>query len=124
MFHGHNLGMSTNSVRSGTVHGLDLSVSANYPCPRSVLAHSHGHTQARYRGIAELLTKHCVATSKTAIAVFCHDVVGEIVRPHRRPARKRPPASVQANGENTASDSTPASGISASAQLSTNPEVA
>ncbi len=46
MFHGHNLGMSTNSVRSGTVHGLDLSVSANYPCPRSVRAHRHGHKQS------------------------------------------------------------------------------
>jgi len=46
MFHGHNLGMSTNSFRSGTVHGLDLSVSANYPCPRSVRAHRHGHKQS------------------------------------------------------------------------------
>ena len=80
--------------------------------------------RASYRAIAELLTKHCLPTSKTAVALFCHDVLGEIVRPRRRPGRKRPPASVQGNGENTPSDSTPASGISASAELSTNPEVA
>src|SRR5437773_11032545 len=80
--------------------------------------------RASYRAIAELLTKHCLPTSKTAVALFCHDVLGEIVRPRRRPGRKRLPASVQGNGENTPSDSTPASGISASAELSTNPEVA
>src|SRR5947207_14368855 len=77
--------------------------------------------RASYRAIAELLTKHCLPTSKTAIAMFCHAVLGEIVRPRRRPGRKRLPASVQENGENTASDSTPASGISASAELPTNP---
>src|SRR5213079_3722903 len=64
--------------------------------------------RASYQAIAELLTKHCLPTSKTAIAVFCHDVLGEVVRPHRRPGRKRPPVSVQGNGENMASDSTPA----------------
>src|SRR5437660_6951637 len=68
--------------------------------------------RASYRAIAELLTKHCLPTSKTAIAVFCHEVLGEVVRPRRRPGRKRTPGSVQGNGENTASDSTPASGIS------------
>src|SRR5438309_1910390 len=45
-FHGQNPGMSTNSVRLGTVHGLDLSVSANYPCSRSVRARSRGHKQS------------------------------------------------------------------------------
>src|SRR2546421_337728 len=35
--------MSTTAVQSGTVHGLDLSVSANNPCPRSVRAHRRGH---------------------------------------------------------------------------------
>jgi len=37
-----------------------------------------------------LLTQHCLPTSKTAVAVFCHEVLGEIVRPRRRPGRKRP----------------------------------
>src|SRR2546430_7369375 len=77
--------------------------------------------RASYRAIAELLTKHCLPTSKTAVALFCHDVLEEIVRPRRRPGRKRAPGSAQGNGENTASDSTPASGISASAELSTHP---
>jgi hypothetical protein len=77
--------------------------------------------RASYRAIADLLTQHCLPTSKTAIAVFCHQVLGEIVRPRRRPGRKRPPASVQGNGENTVSDSTPGNGDGASAELSTNP---
>lgn len=46
--------------------------------------------RASYRAIAELLTQHCLPTSKTAIAVFCHEMLGEIVRPRRRPGRKRP----------------------------------
>lgn len=52
--------------------------------------------RASYRAIAELLTQHCLPTSKTAVAVFCHEVLGEIVRPRRRPGRKRPgvPATV------------------------------
>lgn len=48
--------------------------------------------RASYRAIAELLTQHCLPTSKTAIAAFCHQVIGEIVRPHRRPTRKRLPS--------------------------------
>lgn len=48
------------------------------------------HKRASYRSIAELLTQHCLPTSKTAVAVFCHEVLGEIVRPRRRPGRKRP----------------------------------
>lgn len=46
--------------------------------------------RASYRAIAELLTQHCLPTSKTAVAVFCHEVLGEIVRPRRRTGRKRP----------------------------------
>jgi len=46
--------------------------------------------RASYRAIAELLTQHCLPTSKTAVAVFCHEVLREIVRPRRRPGRKRP----------------------------------
>jgi hypothetical protein len=55
--------------------------------------------RASYRAIAELLTKHCLPTSKTAIAVFCHEVLGEIVRPRRRPGRKRAMASTPLTGE-------------------------
>jgi len=54
--------------------------------------------RASYRAIAELLTQHCLPTSKTAIAAFCHQVIGEIVRPHRRPGRKRPPSPAAPNG--------------------------
>ena len=53
--------------------------------------------RASYRAIADLLTKHCLPTSKTAIAAFCHQVLGEIVRPRRRPGRKR--TCVSSNGE-------------------------
>src|SRR5437867_158685 len=210
--------MSTTTVQSETVHGLDLSVSANNPCPRSVRAHRRGHKlsasantsqfrqsvrthwqrtqtvrrqsavshcpcprtrrgrafavtlgwqgivhaivfwfpyrrqhvsrsvsdlfspfppmssfdpstvrkaveeftpirpqkfqdlfpakdviaelrqkRASYRAIADLLTKQCLPTSKTAIATFCHQVLREIVRPRRRPGRKR--TCVSSNGE-------------------------
>ncbi len=54
--------------------------------------------RASYRAIAELLTQHCLPTSKTAIATFCHQVIGEIVRPHKRPARKRQPSPAGPNG--------------------------
>jgi hypothetical protein len=45
---------------------------------------------ASYRSIADLLTQHYLPTSKTAIANFCHQVLGEGVRPRRRPGRRRP----------------------------------
>lgn len=54
--------------------------------------------RASYRAIAELLTQHCLPISKTAVAAFCHEVLGEIVRPKRRPNRKRLPALVPNNG--------------------------
>src|SRR6516162_6433362 len=57
--------------------------------------------RASYRSIAELLTQHCLPTSKTAIAMFCHQVLGESVRPRRRPGRKRPSVSAPINGEET-----------------------
>ena len=47
--------------------------------------------RASYRSIAELLTQHCLPTSKTAIAMFCHQVLGENVRPRKRPGRRKPP---------------------------------
>jgi len=54
--------------------------------------------RASYRAIATLLTQHCLPTSKTAIAAFCHQILGEIVRPHRRPVRKRQAWSTEPNG--------------------------
>ncbi len=54
--------------------------------------------RASYRAIAELLTQHCLPISKTAVAAFCHEVLGEIVRPKRRPNRKRPPAPLPNTG--------------------------
>src|SRR5437899_3377620 len=58
--------------------------------------------RASYRSIADLLTQHCLPTSKTAIAAFCHQVLGEGVRSRKRPARKRPTVSTPPNGEATA----------------------
>ena len=58
-----------------------------------------------YRSIAELLTQHCLPTSKTAIAMFCHQVLGENIRPRKRPARKRPPTPVSTNGGTADTDS-------------------
>ncbi|MCI0748852.1 MAG: hypothetical protein L0Y58_25885 [Verrucomicrobia subdivision 3 bacterium] len=46
--------------------------------------------RASYRSIADLLTQHCLPTSKTAIAMFCHQVLGENVRPRKRPGRRKP----------------------------------
>ena len=49
--------------------------------------------RASFRAIAELLTQHCLpAGARTAIADFCHEVLGENIRPHRRTPRKRLPA--------------------------------
>ena len=67
------------------------------------------HKRASYRSIADLLTQHCLPTSKTAIAQFCHQVLGENVRPRKRPGRKRPPVSTPTNGEATTPESPPAS---------------
>ncbi|MDE3099304.1 MAG: hypothetical protein KGJ88_07500 [Verrucomicrobiota bacterium] len=64
--------------------------------------------RASYRSIADLLSQHCLPTSKTAIAVFCHQVLGEAVRPRKRPSRKRPPAPTFANGVEITSASVPA----------------
>ncbi len=62
--------------------------------------------RASYRSIAELLNQHCLVTSKTAVANFCHEVLGESVRPHRRSARRRQNAvsaqPVSPNGDSSA----------------------
>jgi hypothetical protein len=63
---------------------------------------------ASYRSIADLLTQHCLPTSKTAVAMFCHQVLGENIRPRKRPVRKRPPVSLSANGVPNAAESVPA----------------
>jgi hypothetical protein len=60
-----------------------------------------------YRSIADLLTQHCLPTSKTAVAMFCHQVLGENIRPRKRSARKRPPALSSPNGESAVPDAVP-----------------
>lgn len=45
--------------------------------------------RASCRAIADLLTQHCVPTSKTAIAAYCHEVFGEGIRARRRFVRRR-----------------------------------
>jgi hypothetical protein len=76
--------------------------------------------RASYRSIADLLTQHCLPISKTAIAVFCHQVLGETVRPRRRPGRKRPSVSTPANGVETASNPMATSEASAAAEPTAN----
>src|SRR5437870_880306 len=58
---------------------------------------------ASYREIAELLTQHCLPTSKTAVTAFCHEVLGDVIRPKRKAIRKRPPTSAAGNSEGQAS---------------------
>jgi len=60
--------------------------------------------RASYRSIADLLTQHCLPISKTAVAVFCHQVLGESVRARKRPGRKRLPISAPGNGFETATN--------------------
>ena len=78
--------------------------------------------RASYRSIADLLTQHCLPTSKTAIAQFCHQVLGEGVRPRKRPGRKRPPVSTPVNGEATTPESPPASNGGAQVESAANAE--
>ncbi len=80
--------------------------------------------RASYRAIAELLTQHCLPISKTAVAAFCHKVLGEIVRPRRRPGRKRI-ASTSSPLVETAVTAAPATATEAGALLppSDDPEV-
>ena len=47
--------------------------------------------RASHRSIAELLTRHCLPISKSSVAQFCHKVLGEKVRPYRRPSRQPAP---------------------------------
>ncbi|MGD0207515.1 MAG: hypothetical protein ABSC89_07920 [Verrucomicrobiota bacterium] len=75
---------------------------------------------ASYESIADLLTQHYVPISTSGIAMFCHQVLGESVRPRRRPGRRRSPASTSTNGGATTSDAMPASEPSKSAEPSAN----
>lgn len=45
--------------------------------------------RASYRSIADLLTRHCLPTCKTSVALFCHKILGEKVRPYKRPAYEK-----------------------------------
>lgn len=72
--------------------------------------------RASYRSIADLLTQHCLPISKTAVAVFCHQVLGESVRARKRPGRKRLPISAPENGVETASNPIPTNEASAPAE--------
>jgi hypothetical protein len=46
---------------------------------------------ASYRSIADLLTRHSLPISKTGVAEFCHEVLGEPARCQKHRPRKRPP---------------------------------
>ena len=46
--------------------------------------------RASYRSIADLLTRHCLPTCKTSVALFCHKILGEATRARGRPAREQP----------------------------------
>lgn len=76
--------------------------------------------RASYRSIADLLTQHCLPTSKTAIAQFCHQVLGENVRPRKRPGRKRPPFMASSNGGEIGPVSPPVAETGVSAEPVTN----
>ena len=57
---------------------------------------------ASYESIAEVLAQQCLPISKSAIAMFCHQVLGESVRSRRRPGKRRMPVTVPATVENKA----------------------
>ncbi len=48
--------------------------------------------------------------------MFCHQVLGENIRPRKRPARKRPPTPVSMNGGTAVTDSVPAAESGTSAE--------
>ncbi len=78
--------------------------------------------RASYRSIADLLTQHCLPTSKTAIAQFCHQVLGENVRPRKRPGRKRPTVAMSGNGEGMSPEPASATEVTAATESPTNPD--
>jgi hypothetical protein len=78
--------------------------------------------RASYRSVADLLTQHCLPTSKTAIAQFCHQVLGENVRPRKRPGRKRPTVAMSGNGEGMTPEPASATDVAAATESPTNPD--
>jgi len=54
--------------------------------------------RASYRSVADLLTRHGLPISKTAVAAFCHAVLGEPPRASKHRPRKRPPTPDSTNG--------------------------
>ena len=80
------------------------------------------HKHASYRSIADLLTQHCLPTSKTAIAQFCHQVLGENVRPRKRPGRKRPTVAMSGNGEGMTPEPASATEVAMATDPPTNPD--
>ena len=76
--------------------------------------------RASYRAIAALLTQHCLHTSKSAIAQYCHEVLGERVRPKRRTSAKRPAGQPGANNGD-AGETQPGLGQATSEQLTESP---
>ncbi len=63
--------------------------------------------RASYRSIADLLTRHCLPTCKTSVALFCHKILGEKVRPYKRPAPERPASSEMPVREEASSATSP-----------------
>jgi len=57
--------------------------------------------RASYRAIADLLTRHSLPISKTAVADFCHEVLGETSRHQKHRPQKRPPISPVSNAESS-----------------------
>jgi hypothetical protein len=76
--------------------------------------------KASYRSIADLLTQHCLPISKTAVAVFCHQMLGETVRPRKRPGKKRSSLCSPANRLGAAPGSLPATEVTIAPEPSSN----
>ena len=66
--------------------------------------------RASYRSIADLLTRHCLPTCKTSVALFCHKILGENVRPYRRPAYQPEPTAKAPDRKESAPSATPPAG--------------
>jgi hypothetical protein len=75
--------------------------------------------RASYRSIADLLTRHGLPIGKTAVAAFCHVVLGETFRSNKHRPRKRPPALNLSDNESL-SPATPSSIPSATGNSSEN----
>jgi hypothetical protein len=60
--------------------------------------------RASYRSIADLLTRHCLPTCKTSVALFCHNILGENVRPYRRSIQQEAALVETATAQKVSSD--------------------